>query len=123
MNKEIILLSVFMLAGSACAAEYHVAVSGNDESPGTRELPFQTIQRAADVMQAGDVCHIGPGRYRETVTVKTAGSPDAPVRFAALEPGTVVIDGRAASTRPHLILLPNRSSLIKERWSGLAGRI
>jgi len=100
MNKGMILLSGLMLAGSAFAAEYHVAVSGNDESAGTRELPFQTIQRAADVMQAGDVCHIGPGRYRETVTVKTAGSPDAPVRFAAVKAGTVVIDGTEVISTP-----------------------
>jgi hypothetical protein len=57
------------------------ALSGNDASAGTREHPFPTIQRAADVMQAGDVCYIGSGRYRETVTVKTAGTATSPMRF------------------------------------------
>ena len=36
------------------AKTYHVAKTGNDRNKGTKEAPFLTIQRAADVAMPGD---------------------------------------------------------------------
>ena len=40
---------------------YYVATWGNDTNPGTIEEPWRTIQRAADVMTAGDTVYIMGG--------------------------------------------------------------
>lgn len=52
---------------------YVDASEGDDNNPGTLDLPFRTIQQAADTMAAGDVCHIRCGIYREKVTINTDG--------------------------------------------------
>ena len=75
------------------AAEYYVAPSGSDANAGTKAAPFQTIQKAADVMQPGDRCLIRAGTYRETVTPANSGKADAPITFEALKSERVVISG------------------------------
>jgi hypothetical protein len=39
-------------------AAYYVAPSGNDSNPGTMDRPWQTIQKAADTLIAGDTVYI-----------------------------------------------------------------
>lgn len=80
------------------AREYFVSQDGSDAGPGTDAEPFRTIQKAAWVVQPGDVCTILPGRYREMVTMRHAGTVGQPVVFRAARPGTVVIDGTAPIT-------------------------
>jgi len=79
--------------GSAGAAEYVVAPTGDDSGPGSPARPFRTIQKAADVMKAGDVCRIRGGVYRETVTVKASGAKGKAVRFVAAAGQAVTISG------------------------------
>jgi hypothetical protein len=121
------------LAGSAPAAQYVVSVrSGDDGNPGTREKPFRTIQKAADVMVAGDTCTIREGTYRETVTVTRSGEPDKPIRFVAAPGETVVLDGtepvsgtwqsfregiyRVALDGPVEQLFVDRKMMMEARW-------
>lgn len=47
------------------ATIYYVAKSGSDRNPGTKNCPFLTIQRAADVAVAGDTVIVHEGVYRE----------------------------------------------------------
>ncbi|HYN04711.1 MAG TPA: DUF1565 domain-containing protein, partial [Vicinamibacteria bacterium] len=49
------------LATVANATEYDVSLQGRDTNPGTREAPFRTIQRAADVAQPGDTVTVHEG--------------------------------------------------------------
>ena len=70
-----------------------VAPSGNDANSGLAGKPFRTIQKAADVMTAGDVCRIAGGTYRETVTVKASGAAGAPLRFVGAPGQVVTISG------------------------------
>jgi hypothetical protein len=73
---------------------YYVSASrGNDSNPGTEEEPFKSIQKAADVMVAGDECLIDDGVYRESITLKTSGKEDKPITFKAMEDAEVVISG------------------------------
>ena len=74
-------------------ADYYVATGGDDLNPGTLAQPFQTIQKAADVMQAGDTCLIFGGTYRETVTPANAGTSGSPITFKAAAGENVVISG------------------------------
>lgn len=67
-------------------ATYFVATNGSDANPGTAPLPLRTIQRAADLMAAGDTALISPGNYSEYVRTRAHGTSNAPVRFRANPP-------------------------------------
>jgi hypothetical protein len=79
---------------SSTGQTYFVSPDGDDENPGTSvDLPFRTLQQAADTVQAGDLCLIRGGTYRETVTLAQSGQPGRPIEFAAFEGERVIIDG------------------------------
>jgi len=60
----------------------HVSPAGNDLNPGTDpSAPLRTIQRAADLAQAGDLVVIQPGVYRESVNVPRSGTATQPIVF------------------------------------------
>ena len=63
------------------AAEYAVATTGSDSNPGTLAAPWATVQRAETMMQAGDICTIRGGTYREQVTPTNSGTATAPITF------------------------------------------
>ena len=79
------LVITLMLAGGAGAqaAIYYVSTAGNDSNTGTLALPFRTIQKAANLMRAGDTCLIRAGTYRETITPANSGASGAPITFDA----------------------------------------
>lgn len=72
------LAVIFGLAALAAqAAEFHVAVTGNDAGAGTKAAPLRTIQRAADLAQPGDTITVHAGIYRERVNPPRGGESDA----------------------------------------------
>ncbi len=77
----------------AHAADYYVSPTGIDTALGTLDQPFQTIQKAADVAVAGDIVYIRAGVYRETVTPKNSGGPNAPITFMPYNGERVTISG------------------------------
>jgi hypothetical protein len=96
-------------AGWTLGQAYYVSPQGSDQNPGTTaSLPFQTVQRAADAMQPGDLCLIRGGVYRETVTLSQSGEPGRPVTFAAFNGEQVIIDG---------------SDLVEGPWEQLGGGV
>jgi len=46
---------LLLLSGAIQARDYHVSVKGDDTAKGTAKAPFQTISRAAEVAQPGDI--------------------------------------------------------------------
>lgn len=74
-------------------AVYYVSPSGKDDNPGTLEQPWQTIQKAADSLQAGETALIRQGTYAEQVMVHVSGAPGAPVMLAAYPGEQATIDG------------------------------
>ncbi|MFP4016787.1 MAG: DUF1565 domain-containing protein [Halanaerobiales bacterium] len=52
---------------------------GNDENPGTEAEPWETVQHAVDMAEAGDTIFIKPGEY---------GEVDTPINFEAGATGT-----------------------------------
>lgn len=73
------------IAFMACAAakgDYYVdEANGDDASSGSREAPFRTIQRAADVVIAGDTVMVREGTYPEDVFIQNSGSAGARITF------------------------------------------
>ena len=69
------------------ATVYHVSqgISANDHNQGTEQRPFRTIQKAAEVAEAGDTVIIHEGIYNEIVTPKNDGTPSKPIIFKAAE--------------------------------------
>ena len=70
------------------------STSADDAGPGTRERPFRTIGKAADVLQAGERVVIAEGIYREVVQPTRGGSgADRMISYEAAEGANVVIRG------------------------------
>ncbi len=59
------------------AADLHVTTTGNDTNPGTQAAPLRTIQRGAELAQAGDVVTVHAGTYRERIAPPRGGESDA----------------------------------------------
>ena len=54
----IVWLIAFLMPYSGLQAQYYVSPSGSDSNPGTLQMPFKTIQKAAGIMLAGETCFI-----------------------------------------------------------------
>jgi hypothetical protein len=96
LSRYALILLAFALSLEIRPATYEVAQRNpraNDNGPGTAEQPWETLARAAEKVRAGDVVFIRGGVYREHVIVKTAGKPDAPIRFEAAQGEHVVLTG------------------------------
>jgi hypothetical protein len=74
---------------------YYVATTGSDTNDGTEDYPFQTIQKAADTVQAGDTVYIKAGTYYEKVTITASGTANDYITFLPYGDGDVVIDGQS----------------------------
>ena len=81
------------IALSAGAADYYVDGSAAGGGDGSVGAPFQTIQQAADIMAAGDTCHIRAGTYRETLNLTASGASGSEITYAAYSNEVVVISG------------------------------
>ena len=66
----------------------------NDNGPGTRERPFRTINKAAQVLQPGERVVIASGVYRECVRPLRGGTdPTAMISYEAAPGAKVAIKG------------------------------
>ncbi len=84
--------------------------SADDSGPGTRERPFRTIGKAADILPPGERVVIAAGVYREVVRPPRGGTgADRMISYEAAEGAKVVIRG---------------SEIVKNGWreSGAFGR-
>ena len=87
----IVATALFLV--NADAAVYYVSPNGDDLDEGSINSPLKTIQKAADIMVAGDVCYIRAGIYRETVKPKNSGAPGSPITFLPYNNENVTITG------------------------------
>ena len=76
---------------------YHVdnnSPIADDNGPGTREHPFRTINKAAQMLQPGERAVIASGVYRECVRPMRSGTgPDRMISYEAAPGAKVVIKG------------------------------
>ena len=85
------------------AINYYVSPSGSDTNPGTSELPFETIQKAADIVVAGDTVIVRDGVYTDSndygdisnciVILRRDGTPTDWITFRAENTHGAVLDG------------------------------
>jgi alpha-N-arabinofuranosidase len=69
-------MGALALATTLHAADFHVALNGNDANPGTQTAPVRTIQRAANLARPGDVITVHEGVYRERIGPPRGGESD-----------------------------------------------
>lgn len=96
MRGWIVAVCIFALAAEGISAVYIVDCnnpSANDANPGTTERPLKTINRAAQLVQPGDIVIVKAGIYREHVRLTQSGKLGAPILFVADPIGSVVITG------------------------------
>ena len=72
---------------------FYVSTSGSDSNAGTLSKPFRTIQRAANLAEAGDTVLVRGGTYRETVRPSRSGSSGDPITFKPYNGENVTISG------------------------------
>lgn len=89
------LLSANMLFGN----EYFVATNGNDNNRGSLNQPFATIQHAASVLKAGDICYLRGGEYHEAALITgLKGREGQPITFQSYKDEKVILDGSVPIT-------------------------
>lgn len=112
LPMSLILVTLGLTLGTAgitsgandTSTEYYVAPSGSDSNPGSFDQPFQSITRAqAQVRKSASLkkqpitVYLKEGTYYLNDPIvfsnEDSGSPDAPVTYAAVESGNVIISG------------------------------
>ena len=73
------------MIGAAAGNTLWVSPNGSDTNPGSETQPFQTIQKAADTVVAGDTVMIMPGVYSERVIISHSGTETAPITFQSTQ--------------------------------------
>lgn len=72
--------------------EWFVSVDGSDTSgTGTKSNPFKTLQKGADMLEAGDTLYIRGGVYDEAFAVSASGTEDSPITIKNYNDEDVVI--------------------------------
>jgi hypothetical protein len=85
-EKPLTFSKTYFVDGSSTAAD--------DSGPGSKERPFRTIGKAAQVLQPGERVVIAEGIYRECVSPARGGSgPDKMISYEAAPGATVVVSG------------------------------
>jgi CARDB/Right handed beta helix region len=84
----LVILSAAVGADAAPLRTLYVATTGNDGNDGSLGAPWRTLQRAANLVRAGDQVVVRPGRYAG-FNLTTSGTATNPIVFSA-DPGVIV---------------------------------
>ena len=89
MKKIFLLIFLLLMTQrAAMAATYYVdSQDGSDDYDGSDSSPFASLQKAADIVSAGDTVIVRDGIYYGPVNILAKGEKDAPITFKAENPG------------------------------------
>lgn len=110
-------LTIFLLAIISgfwlSAAEYYVAVDGNDTGDGSANQPWATLTYATSVAMPGDTVIISGGIYHERLIPSRSGEKGATITYRAAHGERPVLDGSTLSVngRRGMIDIQSRSYL------------
>jgi hypothetical protein len=95
----------------SATVNYYVATNGSDSNLGTSASPFKTIQKAANVVNAGDVVIVRDGTYTTTASnlcdLSRSGVAGSYITFRAENTGGVILDGQSNLRAKGFNLQPN----------------
>lgn len=92
MNRRLFTCFLLFVINDLSAQTWHVSGTGNDASDGkTPQTAFRSLQKAADLVQPGDVVLIGNGTYTNAdksngsavLNITRSGKPDAWITWRA----------------------------------------
>lgn len=96
---SLLSLTLSVAIRPARAADFYVAVDGNDANAGSISQPFASIKRAQTAAAAGDTVYVRGGVYRFSGTSATigveltkSGSAGKPIRYFAYQGEVPIID-------------------------------
>jgi parallel beta-helix repeat protein len=104
------------LAGTASAATYYVATTGNDLSNGSSTAPWATLQHAVQTIAPGDTILVRSGTYAGC-RIRNSGTPSAP-KTLARDLGAAVVINTPGPQNSHssLIEIENGSGTEVTDW-------
>ena len=88
------ILAVLLAAAPGFGGTYYVAqrhAEAADDNPGTEARPWQTLAKAGQAAQAGDVVWIKVGTYTEPLVIVNSGTGKDAIRFQAFGDDPVFI--------------------------------
>ena len=90
-----IFLCFIVFSFSVSAKEYFVSRTGNDNNPGTKNLPFGSINKTSETAMPGDTVTILGGEYelRNQFRPVRSGTPDQWIIYRATANEPVIFDG------------------------------
>ncbi len=91
--KKLLTLMILLKAMSLYSQVYYVATNGNDGWTGGFADPWETIQKAANTLTAGETVYIRGGTYKEKVACANSGTPGNHITYSAYLNEKVTIDG------------------------------
>ncbi|HJU46379.1 MAG TPA: right-handed parallel beta-helix repeat-containing protein [Chitinophagaceae bacterium] len=77
IRAPFILACTLLISCIVSGKEYHVAINGSDNNPGTAAKPFRTINKAASLAMPGDIVTVHAGTYREMIVPPRGGTSDS----------------------------------------------
>ncbi len=77
----IVALLVGLTCSIAHSAEHFLSPDGDDDAAGTREAPWQTLQKASETAEAGDTVILLPGSYPGQLRPVNSGTAEEPIVF------------------------------------------
>lgn len=95
MKKHAIIGLLILTWNYMYSNAYYVAPNGNNNDPGTIEKPFATIQKAHDMVQAGDTIFLRGGTYSpsDPILFDRSGTAGSYIVFCSYQGEVPVIDG------------------------------
>jgi hypothetical protein len=101
---------------SSTSSNYYVSITGNDiTGDGSLTHPWRTIQKAANMVLAGDTVYVRGGTYFEEVRIQDKhGTNDSWITFMPYNNEVVIVDGRNIQTSwGHAIFRTTNASYIR----------
>ena len=79
------------MAQSHAKKVYNVSINGNDKNTWSIAKRLKTIQKAANIMNAGDICYIKQGVHSENIKLPNDGMAESQINFSNFRKDTVVV--------------------------------
>jgi len=90
---KISLFLILFLCQTARSATYYVAITGSNSNPGSQQLPWLTIQYAANSVSGGDTVIVFSGAYNERVHLNNPGTPGHKIVYWQNQPELFICKG------------------------------
>jgi hypothetical protein len=111
---SLVFFGVMRDQSAAIAAEctLFVSLDGSDENTGMIAAPFRTIQKAARVVEAGDVVCVREGRYAGFAIDEKFGTEESPIVFMPYADDQVIIDSKVGDVEGIAVVIQDVYHLI-----------